>query len=1478
MKTKRMSASFLILALLILSVPTASFAGGLSAGKVYLNDGFGAYPTNAHEIAGYVISNKEFFQIAEISASNKAAFFEGGGNTSLTRLFDGNLSGFAVVSLVIKTYQKRPSFDVSLTNKTAKHTILSVTDGNIVLKDKKSAGSILANSLTSVDLVLDIPNGRVSIYLNGKRSISEWKMEGYKTMYDGISVSQKSADAAFAADNIAVYGGKKPDAAMTEKTFDPETKASLYVNQDPTDFTYFHSQHVLNVSRKYNFTSFDAKEGNSYVAERLDYKNPEKGDRLILTKNNDDSSYSDVFFQTSLETRTNYLPAGVRYKNFMLKGDIQITDPALGGQICMIRDNTSGSNVDFALNMQNGAVASHEGKALSGALKANTWHHIEAYFNFNDHLYDVYLDGAAVGLDLSIPETLNTPILMRCNLYKGQGSWIIRNWEFTGLSKPVKRQTDETGKVVPVVEHSSQFPDDSAIKDYLADKIVFHGEANVLYRNNEKIPLSAQSVYENNELYVPLTDFNRAYDVNLRYDADARSYTDGGKTYAVPTAPKEGGGAELAPVKALSGAIGWAAKHSGYGSMVIAARDGDELIDTSDRDFPWFDNQYTAEDMWSYPILSFSDAQEISNLIFFDRPTAAKLQEDFYDRMGDAPAHPRLLIGSDDVLRLRELRETDSYFRSMVEEFLKLADTYLVKPAPYYRFDNNDDMRTKGNAENNFDYNRKLALAYLLTGDRKYADKAISDLLCISEFPDINPAHIIDAGVWLRPISLVYDWCYDAMTDEQREKISDFILEKGIRVVQRTYYAMLPSGCGSGSGFQLSSWYPRWKSNYTAFVQGGLIPACLAVAEKDPDACFDTLEKTFRAWEYMLFGLYPGGVWLEGKSYQSILGQYIAYAAGSLKSVLGQTYQLLEYPGVQKSFSALMAYGSLTASFTFADDSEREPLGGISDDYQFYADYYDDDVLSMWRQLAFNNEYGKRFGGASATADVLDIVYYRPPMGEDILKDFSKVNVFEGGEIFTLHEDWLDKNAAFFVAAGGPTRHYHHHNDGGDFMFCKDGEMWTWEFGKGNYNIGSIYTRFSGRSEAHNTLTINPDEFMSQKLNSFAPIVKWEEGGGGAYAVYDMTELYEDDNAENVTRGFYIGDDYNTLTVRDEMRFSAQTTGWWFLHTDADVKQLNENEVLMSKNGKSMIVTIVCETDGFQSAVSTGKSRPLPESPVLEGDTTATTNINRIAVHFSGKGELNITVRMSDMAAPVNTTPIAQWKAPEKTEKVQTDSSNYNFDYDIFVDGHILDSKTVVPIVSPGSYPEFTIVPRGSGMKAEHAVIKALEDPMVVKISTADGSVYKYVTVKYSRYGELAMSMLYDILDVASYDVSAEPEPENHRGNMFDNDLSTRFSVYYDGATATFDLGAPKAVDAVGMGFWKGHERNYYFDIQTSNDGATFKTVGEYTSAGETEDYEVFSFPRETARYIRFVGHQNSVSDVNNILEFRVLQRKHEEG
>jgi hypothetical protein len=123
--------------------------------------------------------------------------------------------------------------------------------------------------------------------------------------------------------------------------------------------------------------------------------------------------------------------------------------------------------------------------------------------------------------------------------------------------------------------------------------------------------------------------------------------------------------------------------------------------------------------------------------------------------------------------------------------------------------------------------------------------------------------------------------------------------------------------------------------------------------------------------------------------------------------------------------------------------------------------------------------------------------------------------------------------------------------------------------------------------------------------------------------------------------------------------------------------------------------------------------------------------------------------------------------------------------------------------------------------------------------------------------------------------VTASTNDGNVPANAVDGNLGTRWSGSGDGAWIRFDLGAPRTLDHVTIATFSGNMRRSRFDLQVSNDSASWTTVlaGGQTS-GTTTLEEPFDVGGASARYLRYVGHGNddpAKAQWNSLTEVRLF-------
>ncbi|MGW0520858.1 chondroitinase-B domain-containing protein [Crossiella sp. NPDC003009] len=119
--------------------------------------------------------------------------------------------------------------------------------------------------------------------------------------------------------------------------------------------------------------------------------------------------------------------------------------------------------------------------------------------------------------------------------------------------------------------------------------------------------------------------------------------------------------------------------------------------------------------------------------------------------------------------------------------------------------------------------------------------------------------------------------------------------------------------------------------------------------------------------------------------------------------------------------------------------------------------------------------------------------------------------------------------------------------------------------------------------------------------------------------------------------------------------------------------------------------------------------------------------------------------------------------------------------------------------------------------------------------------------------------------------VVAIADDGNVAANTLDKDLNTRWSAEGDGVWIRYDLGSARTVGSVSLAWHKGDTRKDTFEVQLSDDGSAWTTVlPRRTTSGSTLQLQNHDFPDKSARYVRVVGHGNTVNDWTSITEATV--------
>jgi hypothetical protein len=165
--------------------------------------------------------------------------------------------------------------------------------------------------------------------------------------------------------------------------------------------------------------------------------------------------------------------------------------------------------------------------------------------------------------------------------------------------------------------------------------------------------------------------------------------------------------------------------------------------------------------------------------------------------------------------------------------------------------------------------------------------------------------------------------------------------------------------------------------------------------------------------------------------------------------------------------------------------------------------------------------------------------------------------------------------------------------------------------------------------------------------------------------------------------------------------------------------------------------------------------------------------------------------------------------------------------------------------------------------RTEQAGVTSLSHATFNVNATPGGSL-TYGTVSLSASGTPAK------FAIAGSAVLASADDGNVPANTVDNNLTTRWSAQGDGQWIRYDLGTTRTISYVKIAFYSGDTRTSTFDVQTSSDGTTWTTRTSRTSSGTSTALETFDFADVSARYVRIVGHGNSVNLWNSYAEVEV--------
>lgn len=623
----------------------------------------------------------------------------------------------------------------------------------------------------------------------------------------------------------------------------------------------------------------------------------------------------------------------------------------------------------------------------------------------------------------------------------------------------------------------------------------------------------------------------------------------------------------------------------------------------------------------------------VVTLAFSIAPTRAAEAASGDPLAGLRRGHPRLLLTNDDLAVIQAAAKSDPLRAALHQRIVDLA-TAELKTTP---------IKHELIGPRLLDKSRTCiarvltcAMAYRLTGDQRFADRAKLELSTAAAFADWNPSHFLDVAEMSFAFAIGYDWLYDVLTPAERETYRKALLEKSFAFVDAAY--------APGGPTDKRVWFVTAHHNWNQVCNGGWIATALALADEEPAIARKVLAGARKSLPLVMAAYQPDGAYPEGPGYWGYGTGYNVFAIAMLESALGTDLELSKADAFDRTVVYRLHVQSPTGqSFNYADGG-----AGLSaqPEYTWLAQRFHQPIAEAHCRSLLQNEIDHKLRDAeSGRFFALHAVWF-PNATTTSSGATAPLDVrFRGpAELVMFRSGWNDPHALFVAFKAGRNDVNHSHLDLGSFVLDADGIRWSQDLGSDNYNMpgyfgGQRWSYYRLNNRGHSTLT--PADAL-QDPKGVAPITAFSSTPGRAFAVADMTKAYPR-VGRTMLRGIALLDRCRVL-IQDEVAGGKETTPIaWRMMTSAKIKIDDPQHATLTANGHTLVAEIL-EPKSARFRAEPAKPPTPAENQnrgvsVLVAEGEAGSEVLQFAVLLTPQGE--------DWPAPLSPPeirPVSSWK------------------------------------------------------------------------------------------------------------------------------------------------------------------------------------------------------------------------------------------
>ena len=466
--------------------------------------------------------------------------------------------------------------------------------------------------------------------------------------------------------------------------------------------------------------------------------------------------------------------------------------------------------------------------------------------------------------------------------------------------------------------------------------------------------------------------------------------------------------------------------------------------------------------------------------------------------------HPRLLYRKEDLPALRTTLGTTR--EGSWAACLRAAERALDMPAPVYP----DYHLTEDRVQCRLEYKRyfadfrryinsalmHLSLAFLMTGEAKYAEAGKRILLAVADWPTNDEDVSSVSAQWgdepglslSRCAHRAYDWLYDALNDEERAKVLAMCEERAWQTYRRLVRGNYLTSPGKSHDGRLIAY---------------LSEMAIAMAGESDGA---------KMWlDYSLLGLttfYPHwggheGGWAEGIGYGLAYNQIYMPALEGLR--VACDLDLWQRPFFRKVRYFFFYCTALRGEIRpFGDGADRggpgtDP-GGFAALLSFHGHRYEDPCMAWWAE-----QTGRRGGGGEMALVFEDEGATEPPT------ELPGSRVFRGAGWAALHSDLTQpEEDTFLLFKSSPYGSVSHsHADQNAFAIMKGGRALAIPSGYYGPAYGMPHhAEWTRATKANNCVLVNGAGQVIRSAKASGRITAFEDRKALSYVAGDAAAAY----------------------------------------------------------------------------------------------------------------------------------------------------------------------------------------------------------------------------------------------------------------------------------------------------------------------------------------------------------------------------------